>query len=65
MASCTRSPLSQVRSRMFSGSTSRASSSAGPSGVNPSMPLDLTLEPRSAYRRSYTPKSFAAVIHPT
>ena len=51
-ASWASSPLTQVRSRIRSGSTTRASSSPGPSGVNPSMPLDLTLDPLSAYRRS-------------
>jgi hypothetical protein len=64
-ASCASSPLTQVRSRTPSGSTIRASISSGPSGVKPSIPLDRTLEPRSAYRRSYTPKSLAAVTHPT
>jgi hypothetical protein len=47
-ASCASSPLTHVRSVMRSGSMARASSRAGPSGVNPSMPLDRTLEPRSA-----------------
>ncbi len=47
-ASWASSPLTQVRSRTRSGSTDLASSSPGPSGVNPSMPLDLTFDPLSA-----------------
>ena len=48
LASCAISPFFQVRRRSVAGSISRASSSRGPSGVSPSMPLERTLPPRSA-----------------
>ena len=42
-----------------SGSTSAASTSSGPIGQNPSWPFTRSIEPRSAWRKSWTPKSFA------
>ena len=48
LASCAICPFFQVRRRSVPGSISRASSSRGPSGVSPSMPLERTLPPRSA-----------------
>ncbi len=47
------------------GRRARAAISAGPIGVKPSPPLERTLEPLSFARRSYRPKSFAAVTQPT
>ena len=52
VSSCARAPFTQVRTRSAVGSTARASSRAGPIGVNPSPPLDRTLEPLSFARRS-------------
>ena len=46
------SPLSQVRTRSAAGSIVRAARTAGPSGVKPSPPLERTLDPLSAARRS-------------
>ena len=37
---------------------------AAPRGVKPSCPFARTLEPRSAQRRSYTPRSFAGATQP-
>ena len=65
VSSCRSSPLTHVRSRSAAGSTVRASMRAGPIGVKPSPPLERTLEPLSLARRSYRPKSFAAVTHAT
>ncbi len=44
---------------MSSGSTSATSASTGPIGQNPSWPFTRSIEPRSAWRKSWTPKSFA------
>ncbi len=65
VSSCAIAPFSQVRTRSAPGSTSRASMSDGPIGVKPSPPLDRTLEPLSPARRSYRPKSSAAVTQAT
>jgi hypothetical protein len=51
--------------RKAAGSTRFAASTAGPMGVNPSPPFERRFEPLSAYLRSYTPKSLAAVIEET
>jgi hypothetical protein len=50
---------------MAAGSSSAAGSSRGPIAVYPSPPLDRTLAPLSAQRRSNTPRSFAAVTAAT
>ena len=52
LASCTRSPFTHVVSCSAAGSIDSAGRYAGPSGVNPSLPLERTFDPRSAYRRS-------------
>src|SRR5581483_9635768 len=62
-SSWTSSPFTYVRSVSAAGSTSPAGTSVGPTGVNPSWPFAKTFEPRSAQRRSYTPKSFEAANH--
>ena len=57
--SWTTSPFTYVRNAMSSGSTSATSASTGPIGQNPSWPFTRSIEPRSAWRKSWTPKSFA------
>ena len=64
-SSCTSSPSSHTRSASPAGSTAAAGSSSGPTGANPSPPLDRTLDPESARRRSCRPRSSAAVTQPT
>ena len=59
--SWTCSPLTKVRTTSAVGSTSAASTIAGPSGQKPSWPLTRSIEPRSMWRKSWTPKSLATV----
>ncbi len=60
-----RSPFTQARSRSAAGSTCLASIRPGPMGVKPSPPFERTFDPLSFARRSYRPKSFAAVTQET
>ena len=62
-ASWASSPFTSVRSLSEPASTSRAGA-IGPIGVYPSWPFDSRFDPRSAQRRSCTPKSFAGAYQP-
>ena len=64
-ASWRSSPFTHVRRRTERQSRPAASRKLGPIGVKPSTPFARTCEPLSGQRKSYTPKSFAAVTAAT